>query len=203
MLESSAVSARAESAASGAARGAVSLPDLCALRCLSIATGCDDVGTGCREQPASRPRRGRPGTRLVTGVVKFAGAPADAGWSPRPMRQAARRESYDESLVVSTPTAGCGTSSSTGGRPERPDAGAGPGVLDQEHCRYVPHVLAVRVGQPVTVRSSDPTCITSTRTSRRTNGVQPPVHGRRPAKDVTFARAGVGRSRCGATSTSG
>ena len=29
-------------------------------------------------------------------------------------------------------------------------------VLDQENCRYVPHVLALRTGQPLSVKTSDP-----------------------------------------------
>jgi plastocyanin len=32
-----------------------------------------------------------------------------------------------------------------------------PVLLDQVNCRYVPHVLGVTVGQPLLVRSSDPT----------------------------------------------
>ena len=31
-----------------------------------------------------------------------------------------------------------------------------PAVLDQRGCRYMPHVLAVMVGQPIVVRNSDP-----------------------------------------------
>jgi hypothetical protein len=31
-----------------------------------------------------------------------------------------------------------------------------PPVLDQVGCRYVPHVVAVQAGQPLTIRSSDP-----------------------------------------------
>lgn len=38
-----------------------------------------------------------------------------------------------------------------------PAAAAGEIVLDQKACTYVPHVLAVRVGQEVTIRNSDPT----------------------------------------------
>ncbi len=32
-----------------------------------------------------------------------------------------------------------------------------PALLDQKGCAYVPHVLAVRVGQPLLVRNADPT----------------------------------------------
>jgi plastocyanin len=33
---------------------------------------------------------------------------------------------------------------------------AAPVVLDQQKCRYVPRVLGVQVGQPLTIRNSDP-----------------------------------------------
>lgn len=31
-----------------------------------------------------------------------------------------------------------------------------PVVLDQQKCRYMPHVLGIRVGQPLAIRNSDP-----------------------------------------------
>jgi hypothetical protein len=31
-----------------------------------------------------------------------------------------------------------------------------PVVLDQQKCRYVPHVLGIQVGQPLSIRNSDP-----------------------------------------------
>jgi plastocyanin len=35
--------------------------------------------------------------------------------------------------------------------------GTSPATLDQKDCRYVPHVLALRTGQPLDVTSHDPT----------------------------------------------
>ncbi|MCA1584324.1 MAG: carboxypeptidase regulatory-like domain-containing protein [Acidobacteria bacterium] len=35
-------------------------------------------------------------------------------------------------------------------------APADPVVLDQQQCRYVPHVLGIQVGQPLAIRNSDP-----------------------------------------------
>jgi plastocyanin len=37
------------------------------------------------------------------------------------------------------------------------DPPASPAVLDNKGCRYEPHVLGVRIGQPVHIRNSDPT----------------------------------------------
>ena len=37
------------------------------------------------------------------------------------------------------------------------DQPGSPAVLEHKGCRYVPHVLGIRVGQPLTIRNSDPT----------------------------------------------
>jgi plastocyanin len=43
------------------------------------------------------------------------------------------------------------------GAPQTDGTSLPAALLDQEHCRYTPHVLAVQVGQPLRIRSSDPT----------------------------------------------
>ena len=51
------------------------------------------------------------------------------------------------------------TSESIAGTYPTPDE---PILLNQQGCRYAPHVFGVQVGQTVTVRNSDPTLHTST-----------------------------------------
>jgi hypothetical protein len=41
--------------------------------------------------------------------------------------------------------------------PRGPAASAEPALLDQRGCIYEPHVIALRVGQPLVIRNSDPT----------------------------------------------
>jgi hypothetical protein len=43
------------------------------------------------------------------------------------------------------------------------DTPAEPAAIDQQGCRYVPHVLGVRAGQPIEITNSDATCTTCMR----------------------------------------
>jgi plastocyanin len=123
-------------------------------------TGCD---RGDATAPASRPTVAA-GDGAVSGTVKFDGPPP----APRRIEQASGQAChsgatpiFDDSVIVD-PDGGLRNvvvSVENGPNVESvpATAAAGPAVLDQVNCQYVPHVLAVRAGQPVTVRSSDPT----------------------------------------------
>ena len=59
-----------------------------------------------------------------------------------------------------------------------------PVVLDQDKCRYVPRVLGVRVGQPLSIRNSDPLLH-----NVRANGtINQPFNTSTPLEGVSFTR---------------
>ena len=59
-----------------------------------------------------------------------------------------------------------------------------PVVLDQEKCRYTPRVLGVRVGQPLTVRNSDPLL----HNVRSDGKINTPFNMGEPLQGVSFNR---------------
>jgi plastocyanin len=69
-------------------------------------------------------------------------------------------------------------------------------LLDQVNCRYVPHVLAVQVGQPVRIRSSDPTLhnVHYTPSKNRSDNLSMTRAGEEST--VTFAHDEFIRVRC-------
>jgi plastocyanin len=73
---------------------------------------------------------------------------------------------------------------------------SGPVELDQENCRYVPHVVALRTGQVLRVKTSDPAVhnvhATSTANPPRNVSMQP---GEKPI-DMTFAHPEQFTVRC-------
>ena len=59
-----------------------------------------------------------------------------------------------------------------------------PVVLDQDKCRYVPRVLGVRVGQPLSIRNSDPLLH-----NVRANGtINQPFNTSTPIEGMSFTR---------------
>lgn len=109
-------------------------------------------------QPATRVvTTGPAGAGVIRGVVSFNGTPpegedvegsrchpgaATIHVAPVVVDRAGRLK--DVMVYVKDPAAVPG------------DAPAGPAVLDQVNCQYVPHVLGVRVRQVLRVKSSDP-----------------------------------------------
>ncbi|MDP2318537.1 MAG: hypothetical protein Q8O42_04250 [Acidobacteriota bacterium] len=59
-----------------------------------------------------------------------------------------------------------------------------PVVLDQDQCRYTPRVLGVRVGQPLTIRNSDPLL----HNVRSEGQINQPFNMSTPVEGMTFDR---------------
>jgi hypothetical protein len=99
----------------------------------------------------------QPGTATVRGKVTL------TGWTApkrQPQHVACGQHQHavpDESVVAS---AGGGLKNvviHVKNAPSVPVTSAEPAVLDQVKCQYVPHVLAMQIGQTLRVRNSDPT----------------------------------------------
>jgi hypothetical protein len=126
----------------------------------AVAAACGDGAGGGAERPAANARPDGPG--VVTGKISYDGAPptrrpiqmeADPNCTP------AEAQALSETTIVG-PGGGVQNvfvhvKDGLGNRIyETPTA---PIVLDQQGCRYEPHVFGVHVGQPVEIRNSDPT----------------------------------------------
>jgi plastocyanin len=64
----------------------------------------------------------------------------------------------------------------------------GPAVLDQVDCQYVPHVLGLRVGQVLRVKSSDPAMHNVHALSEKNPGFNFGMTRPGESRDLTFAR---------------
>jgi plastocyanin len=159
--------------------------------------GCDDSRDATRRRSAATPRATvAPGNGMVRGVVSFkgtvpegeevAGAKCHAAAgpitvSPVTVSPAGRLKDVVVYVKDAAPTAG------------PPPAAA---VLDQVNCRYVPHVLAVRTGQVVTVRSSDPTLHNVHVLAVDNPGVNFGMTGAGQSRELTFAAPERVRFKC-------
>ena len=126
----------------------------------ALAAACGGGGGGAADRPAANARPDGPG--VVMGKVSYEGEPP----ARTPVRMAAdpnctpsEAQALSETTIVG-PEGGLQNvfvyvKDGLGDRIyETPTA---PIVLDQEGCRYEPHVFGVFVAQPVEIRNSDPT----------------------------------------------
>jgi plastocyanin len=118
--------------------------------------GCDNASSANGSSAAPAPVL-KTGKGVVRGAVKFDGVPPKMATLANKPCHAAAPELEEETVIVGDGGAMMNVLVFVEG------AGAGDGskrdaaVLDQVHCRYVPHVLGVQTGQTLTVRSSDDT----------------------------------------------
>ncbi|HEX8913462.1 MAG TPA: carboxypeptidase regulatory-like domain-containing protein [Humisphaera sp.] len=155
------------------------------------------VTGGCnREQPAPPKPEVAPGKGVVAGVVMFDGPPAAPKQVGTEKCCDAQTPIYDESLVVD---AGGGMRNVVvflENGPNVPTPASEPVVLDQVKCRYVPHVLAVRTGQTLRLKSTDPTLHNVHGQSTKNRAFNQSFTAPGESKDVTLAKPEWFEVRC-------
>jgi plastocyanin len=118
--------------------------------------GCDDAPSA-NGSPAAPPRVLKTGSGVVRGTVKFDGVPPKmAAIANQPCHDGAP-QLEEETVIVGEAGAMMNVFVFVEGASVGDGSKREPAVLDQVHCRYVPHVVGVQVGQTLTVRSSDDT----------------------------------------------
>jgi hypothetical protein len=138
----------------------------CGLIVLAAVSACggaeqtaDSTAGGASQAQAATDTANGPG--VIVGTIMFDGAPP----APRPLRMDSDPRCVGQSgatseVLVVGPSGGLQNvfvhvKDGLGAR--RYAAPTEPVQLDQQGCRYVPHVFGVQVGQPVLISNSDPT----------------------------------------------
>jgi plastocyanin len=152
----------------------VSVLALCALLVLAACSKKEEApaSSPMAEQPAATPID--PATvATINGTVKFDGTAPKASKIDMSQDPGCKGANEAENVVV------------TGGTFDVPKD---PVVLDQQGCRYHPHVLGVMAGQTVQIKNDDPTTHNihpTPKDNREWNESQPPSS---PAIEKNFAR---------------
>ena len=132
---------------------------------LLLTAACGFAITGCggessTPQAVNTDPATKPGDGVARGVVTFAGtAPEMAEIANVPCHDGAP-PLKEETVVVDPATKGLANvvvylKGVRASEPVPTGPSSKPPVLDQVHCRYTPHVVAVEAGKPLVVRSSD------------------------------------------------
>src|SRR3954470_4144517 len=96
------------------------------------------------------------GTGSIRGSVKFVGTPpARASISNKPCHEGAA-PLKDETVVVNADGTLANVFVYLADAPASEGSDRPAALLDQVDCRYVPHAVAVQVGQSLRIRTSDP-----------------------------------------------
>jgi hypothetical protein len=131
--------------------------------------------------PAAADAGPRPG--IINGTVSYTGTPA----KPEPINMSKQLECaklYPKPLMTEKVVTGPGNALQnvvvyiSAGASDASPVPANPAIFDQQNCRYTTHVLAVRVGQDVSISNSDPwshNIHPIPRINREWNKLQPPT----------------------------
>jgi plastocyanin len=125
--------------------------------CATCLIGCDNEASSAGGSPAAPPRVFKTGTGVVRGVVKFDGVPPKMAAIANQPCHAGAPELEEETVIVGDGGAMMNVFVYVEGAGTGDGSKREPAVLDQVHCRYVPHVVGVQIGQALAVRSSDDT----------------------------------------------
>ena len=165
------------------------MPSALALVVLALA-GCSG------EDPAPAPRPPvPPGNGVITGTVTLSGKVSEMREIPNSSCHGGGANVREETIV-----------SDAAGRlanvvvylKDGPPVSvpAKPVLLDQVGCRYVPHVVAVRTGQTLRVKSSDPTLHNVHGQSNANPAFNFGMTGAGQTRDLTFARPETFKVTC-------
>lgn len=162
--------------------------------CAALA-GCDKPGApvGTGPMPSERIISG-PG--MVRGVVQFDGTPPEMKVIANDHCVQGVSKPLKEETVVVGPDGGLANVFVwiDGLGPAAP-RGESP-VLDQINCQYVPHALGVTIGQPLKVRSSDPTIHNVNFKGARNPEINFGMTDANQEKTVKFGAAEFLKTRC-------
>jgi plastocyanin len=177
--------------------GLVTVASVLALCVLLVLAGCNKKEETPASTPAEQPAASAPAATpidpatvaTINGTVKFDGAapkPAKIDMSQDP---GCKGTNEAETIVVSGGDLANVFVYVKDGLGNRTfDVPKEPVVLDQQGCRYHPHVLGVMAGQTVQIKNDDPTTHNihpTPRDNREWNESQPPSS---PAIEKNFAR---------------
>jgi plastocyanin len=159
----------------------------------SLLAGCD--ASDASESPAAPPPV-VAGTGVIRGTVKFTGAAPVVMTSRVPCHDG-QVDVPDESVVVNDDGTLRNVFVYLEGAPASGDGPTKePAVLDQVGCRYVPHAVAVQVGQSLRVRSSDATLHNVHSLARANRPFNLSMTQAGDEKTVTFAKHEIAPVKC-------
>jgi plastocyanin len=159
-----------------------------------VATAAVLVGCSREASPPAKPEV-PAGKGVVSGVVRFTGGPVQPRQLKTEMCGDTGKPVYDESLVVD---ADGGMRNVVVYLEDGPNVAlpTEPVTLDQVDCRYVPHVVAVRTGQTLRLRSADPTLHNVHGMSQQNRAFNEAMTGAGEFKDVVVGKPEWFEVRC-------
>lgn len=117
------------------------------------------LGAGCEKSASPKATLSTQpviGDGVIRGRVTYVGTPREMKMIDNSICHPGAKSIKEESIVV-TDSGLQNTFVYLRGAPRFSGAGRDAAVLDQQDCQYVPHVLGIQIGQPLAIRSSDPT----------------------------------------------